>query len=344
MIYKIKFNIFTLLFRAFAWLADQTGGWAVFAKPKIVFGTLVLGLGITACGNTPNSSENVSENIDTSKFIIKVKPDSVKMDTVKEFSNETAGIIIEPEIHYPISCYVPAPIDMEYLPSFPENVVTYLQKNFRYPVLAAESGIQGTTVCSFMVNVDGSISDIKVIKSINSLFDKEAIRTIKSMPKWKPGKVNGKEEKMEVTIAFVAKLITGKKETDTIVSKRYTNANYEVVISEYETRRTYCYAGGGGVLPYYWDAYFPNDLKNYIEQNLVYPPQAQADSIEGTVVCQFKVSKRGRISRIKVVQSVHPLLDKEAVRLIKSMPRWVPARKNGKPVRSKTTLEIEFEL
>ena len=77
-------------------------------------------------------------------------------------------------------------------PSFPggqEALFQYLKENVQWP--DTESCVQGRTIVSFVVETDGSLSDIKVVKSLDPLFDKEAIRIVKSMPKWIPGTQNG---------------------------------------------------------------------------------------------------------------------------------------------------------
>lgn len=75
----------------------------------------------------------------------------------------------------------------EQMPELP-NMNQWISNNLRYPVIAAESGIQGTVVVAFVVNKDGTLSHFKIKKSIDSNLDKEALRVVKTMPKWNPGK------------------------------------------------------------------------------------------------------------------------------------------------------------
>ncbi len=80
-------------------------------------------------------------------------------------------------------------------PEFPggmSQLYVYLQKNVKYPPIAKESGIQGRVFVNFVVEKDGSISNVKVLRGIGGGCDEEAIRVVKSMPKWKPGKQRGK--------------------------------------------------------------------------------------------------------------------------------------------------------
>ena len=79
---------------------------------------------------------------------------------------------------------------MEQMPEFPggaEGVFSFLKQNIRYPVVMMESKIQGKVIVQFIVKKDGSLSDIKIIRSIHPAGDREAIRVISLMPKWKPG-------------------------------------------------------------------------------------------------------------------------------------------------------------
>ena len=83
---------------------------------------------------------------------------------------------------------------VEQMPSFPGGpsaLMQYLSSNIKYPVVAEENGVQGRVVCTFVVERDGSITDVRVIKSVDPSLDKEAVRVVKSMPKWIPGKQIG---------------------------------------------------------------------------------------------------------------------------------------------------------
>lgn len=82
----------------------------------------------------------------------------------------------------------------------------YIADNFRYPNIQGDCSIQGKIVVSFIVNEDGNLNDIKVKKSVYSDLDKEAVRVVKSMPKWIPAKKNGKVVKSHATVPFTFKV------------------------------------------------------------------------------------------------------------------------------------------
>ena len=85
-------------------------------------------------------------------------------------------------------------------------------------------------------------------------------------------------------------------------------------------------------------------LMQYLSSHIKYPVVAEANRIEGRVICTFIVEKDGSITDIKVSRSVDPSLDQEAVRVIGSMPAWTPGRQNGEVCRVKFTLPVTFKL
>lgn len=92
-------------------------------------------------------------------------------------------------------------------PSFPGGesaMKSYLNSNVKYPVEAQENCIQGRVIVQFIIEKDGSISDVKISRSVDPSFDREALRVVKAMPKWNPGKVNGipVRVKNEVPVVF----------------------------------------------------------------------------------------------------------------------------------------------
>lgn len=85
-------------------------------------------------------------------------------------------------------------------------------------------------------------------------------------------------------------------------------------------------------------------LIKFISQNLKYPESAKEAGISGTVYVSFIVSEKGNIESVKAISSVHELLDKEAIRVVKEMPSWKPGIQKGKPVKVQFTLPLKFTL
>ena len=98
---------------------------------------------------------------------------------------------------------------VEQMPAFPGGdaaLMKYLQENTHYPTIAAENGVQGRVVVGFVVEKDGSITDVTVIKSQDPALDHEAVRVVKSMPRWTPGKIDGAAVRVEYQVPVVFRL------------------------------------------------------------------------------------------------------------------------------------------
>lgn len=85
-------------------------------------------------------------------------------------------------------------------------------------------------------------------------------------------------------------------------------------------------------------------LMRYLSENIKYPIQAQMKGISGRVVVSFVVEPDGTFSDLRVIRSVDPILDKEALRVVRDMPRWIPGKQDGKPVRARYNVPVSFRL
>lgn len=85
-------------------------------------------------------------------------------------------------------------------------------------------------------------------------------------------------------------------------------------------------------------------MYKWLGENIVYPAAASEEGVQGRVVVEFVVGKDGSITNVKVVRPRHPALDKEALRVVKAMPKWMPGRNNGQPVKVTYTLPVTFRL
>mgnify|MGYP000590362519 CR=1 FL=1 len=86
------------------------------------------------------------------------------------------------------------------------------------------------------------------------------------------------------------------------------------------------------------------ELMKYIGKNLRYPAIAQENGIQGRVICQFVVGKDGKVRDVVVVRTLDPSCDKEAIRVLSGMPKWIPGKQNGQPVNVWYTLPVTFKL
>lgn len=98
---------------------------------------------------------------------------------------------------------------VEQMPTFPggnTELMKYIGEHLKYPAIAQENGTQGRVICQFVVGRDGQVRDVTVVRSLDPYCDKEAIRVIRSMPRWIPGKQNGKAVSVKYTVPIVFKL------------------------------------------------------------------------------------------------------------------------------------------
>ena len=98
---------------------------------------------------------------------------------------------------------------VEQMPSFPGGMgalMSWLSQNIKYPVIAAENGVSGRVIVQFVVEKDGSITDVKIAKSVDPSLDKEASRVVKSMPHWIAGRQNGSPVRVKYTVPVTFKL------------------------------------------------------------------------------------------------------------------------------------------
>ncbi|MGL4851673.1 MAG: energy transducer TonB [Phocaeicola sp.] len=98
---------------------------------------------------------------------------------------------------------------VEEMPEFPGGMaecLKFLAKNMKYPTISQENGVQGRVIVQFVVNQDGSIVDPVVVRSVDPYLDREALRVIATMPKWKPGKQRGKAVRVKYTVPVTFKL------------------------------------------------------------------------------------------------------------------------------------------
>ncbi len=140
----------------------------------------------------------VEDDVETAEIIIDSEDDRDKEVVIRPpTTTYTSGVYSEEEETEVVFMVV------ESMPGFPGGeaaLFKYLSDNIKYPVIAQESGIQGRVICQFVVNRDGSIVDIEVVRGVDRSLDAEAVRVIANMPKWSPGKQRGKPVRVKYTL------------------------------------------------------------------------------------------------------------------------------------------------
>jgi TonB family protein len=206
---KIKLHTFNVLFQLFAYLADRTGGWRVFVRPKLLLGSLIMGLGLTSCGtkteNKPEAATQPSKNQKTTTHTInKNNKINVADSSISDISCYVIDVTSSYEKNQEPIWDVP-----DHMPRFPGGdgkLMATLMKNINYPAIAKEDNIEGKVILGCVITETGEISDIVVLRSLDPACDKEAIRVVKLLPKWIPGKKDGKNVNVRYTLPVIFKL------------------------------------------------------------------------------------------------------------------------------------------
>ena len=145
--------------------------------------------------------------------VIEIKDNTEVVETVDFSAEDDASqrVVVQAPVAAPVEEEEEQQIFVvvEKMPEFPggeEAMRRYLARNIRYPLIAQENGIQGRVICQFVVNADGKIVDVQVVRGVEASLDAEAVRVIQSMPSWTPGKQGGKSVRVKYTLPIRFKL------------------------------------------------------------------------------------------------------------------------------------------
>ena len=170
--------------------------------------TVVILLFIYFCSNwNSSSSTSLYDEVLDTLAVDSVAADSVVDEIVETSRSNVISFNAEAKPEPVISTIAVDGVDE--MPSFPggtSGFMAYLSQNVKYPALAEENGVQGKVEVSFVIETDGSITDVKITKSADSLLDAEAKRVIRSMPKWIPAKKNGYAVRVEYSTPITFRL------------------------------------------------------------------------------------------------------------------------------------------
>ena len=210
-------------------------------------------------------------------------------------------------------------INVDEMPQFPGGdsaLAAYITNNVHYPKTEKEKGIQGKVFVGFVVEKDGGISNVEVKRGIGAECDAEAIRAVKGMPNWEPGKQSGVLVRTAIVLPISFKIVAPPIDT-----------------TIYDTVEKMPSFPGGEIMMY-----------DFLARNVRYPQRAREDGYSGTVYVKFVIEPDGTLTNIEVAKGVGGGCSEEAVRVVKMMPNWIPGEAFGKKVRVTYTLPINFRL
>ncbi|MBU1014276.1 MAG: M56 family metallopeptidase [Bacteroidetes bacterium] len=211
-------------------------------------------------------------------------------------------------------------VDAEYVGGEKARVA-FLSKNIKYPEEARKNGIQGRVHVTFVVEKDGSITNVRIAKGIGYGCDEEAVRVIKLMPNWIPGKQRGEPVRVQFNLPIVFTL--DSKSTKKETPKQITYVSIVDDMPKYE--------GGNEA------------LLAFLNENIKYPEEARKNRIQGLVYVNFMVEKYGSITGVKVIKGIGGGCDEEAIRVVKLM-KFKASQVDGQPIASEFNLPINFRL
>jgi TonB family protein len=186
----------------------------------------------------------------------------------------------------------------------------------KYPVEAVAKGVYGRVYVNLTVELDGSLSNIKLVNSPNSVLSEEILRVVKYSPKWDPPKNPAVDEAYKYDIAIKFQL------PDNI-----SDGKAYVVVEKMPL-----FPGGDRA------------LLDFIKDNTHYPDSAKAKNIQGKVILRFIVNPEGGVEDVMVLKGVHPLLDEEAIRIVHKLPAFTPGYQGDRPVNVYYMVPITFTL
>ncbi len=213
---------------------------------------------------------------------------------------------------------------VEDMPTFPGGSkarLSYLSQNIRYPEIARKEGIQGRVYVTFVIEKDGSVDNVRILRGIGFGCDEEAVRVVSSMPKWNPGKQRGQAVRVQFNLPIRFYL------NDEQISKNEetTSITYKVVeqMPEFANK--------------------DKTLEQFLKDNLKYPESAHKAGIQGTVYVNFLVKEDGSIANTNILRGIGSGCDEEALRVVNLM-KFRPGKQGGEIVAVEHNLPIKFIL
>ncbi len=252
---------------------------------------------------------------------------------------------------------------VEQMPEFPggaEAMMKSIAGNIKYPEAAIDKNIEGRVFVSFVIEKDGSVSNVKVLRGIGGGCDEEAARVISSMPKWKPGKQKGEFVRVSYQIPIMFKLGKTNDEYKTTVKTVVAGDDEHSWKASTATipdnpAKEKMQPDKNGVYQIVEEMpRFPGDdkaLMEYLQSNLQVPEKYKGDDAqyrltEYRTFVRFVVTEDGLLSDINLIKKTEGFkdLDDEALRVVKAMPKWNPGKMDGKPVKVYFNLPIIYKF
>ena len=221
---------------------------------------------------------------------------------------------------------------------FNKKINHHIATNLVYPKEAHDKGIQGRVLTQFVIDKYGNVIDINLRGPYKGeLLEKEAKRIISTLPKFKPGKHNGKFVKVKYGVPISFK-IPGRapsnvrvKDVDLSETVNFNTVNQIPAFKSCSKNKT--------------EVCFNEQLIKYINNHFTYPKEAVNNNIEGKVLIYFVINKNGEISNIKTrAPEGCYVLEQATKKLFEELPTFIPGKHNGGVVNVKHVFPVDFKL
>ena len=203
----------------------------------------------------------------------------------------------------------------------------WVQKNIKYPAEAFRNGEQGRVVLSFVVEKDGSVSNIQKLQTPGKAFSEETRRVVAASPKWKPGEQRGEKVRVRYTLPVDFRITATAQDTKTSENKGSGEEPFLVVDTPPQFN-------GGDI----------GEFRRWVQMNVKYPAEALGKNIYGKVLVTFVIEKDGSVGNADIFKSPDKSLADEVLRVIGKSPKWTPGKQRGEAVRVKFGMPVDFAV
>lgn len=211
---------------------------------------------------------------------------------------------------------------VDVMPQFPqgeEYMHAWIASHLKIPYVELRNDSTVMVYVDFLVERTGYVTDVKIKYPGIRQLDKEVVTLFSGMPRWKPGLLNGKPVDLRMTLPLRVTIPNSLRKPADVTTPSVNSLPQ--------------FNGGGQALRY------------FVRKTMQYPQEAKAAGIGGAVTVEFLILANGRVGNPSTVGNVIGYgLEEEAMRIVEKMPKWIPARLDGKAVTSKHQVVIRFEL
>ena len=250
----------------------------------------------------------------------------------------------------------------------------FIDDHLNFPTSALQRRVQGTDSVQFVIEKNGTTSNFVLLKGFDAECDAEALRVMKMAPKWKPARHRGEVVRQRVTVPVTFALPDlptggGRFKSDSALLPTSNPAAVQIQAPSPHTNDPITVHRDASVpVPapsagtFANETTLPNGLKVvapatkatppggtdaffvWIKQNIQYPAAARRAKAEGKLQVEFIIEPDGSLTNVKVLNHLPFGLEAEAIRLIKSAPKWTPAQYDGRSIKQKMVLPVIFQL